>query len=315
MQNDIQKHYDDLRQAEADAKYWLQQYENQLNAEREAKVQEAEAEHAKRVEELKQNFEAETSSVREQFTSIMERLKYTAAAWDMEAWLGFPEESPEDAISTSLRAGSIQRDFPASDINQVPLLIPMIGEKHVFIVSQGEGKAQGRKLLQSMALRALLLLADGNTEFIFIDPFGMGANFPFQSLPTSIRGEMIYVEEEEIDAQLRRLTDQIRKGEREKRYVLCVADFPRRFNEDALQRMISIAQQGVNSNVYAIVHVDSDVPLPDGYDPSVLLDSASVLFATADGTNARLDGEEYNFVADDLPDNALLEALLRKLAN
>ena len=207
----------------------------------------------------------------------------------------------------------IRRSFPATGINEVPVMLPFVNEGHILIVSHGNGKEPARALLQSLVLRAILMMNKGNTEFIFIDPFGMGTNLPFQRLPQAIRGEMIYVEEDEINTQLRHLTDTIRKGQSDKRYVFCVADFPARFNNGAMQRLISVFQNGINNNVYAIIHVDSEVPLPGGHDPSVLLGLASAVFMTDDSVTTRIDGEEYAFEPDGTPDKMLMDALLKKI--
>lgn len=313
MQLQLQQHYDALRQAEADSKYWLEQYEKQLKAEYEAKGKEIETEYAKRVEEMQNTFAADTTKVRQRVETALSRLKYAAAPWTIDAWLGFPEEQPANPMKDSLRIGVIRREFPASGLSEVPLLLPLVGEGHILVISSGGAKTQARSLLQSIVLRALAMLTDGNTEFILVDPFGMGSNLPFQSLPTSIRGEMIYAEEDEITAQLRRLTDHIRSGETKKRFVLCVADFPRRFSEDALQRVISIAQQGIKANIYAIVHVDSDVSLPAGYDPAPLMQNASVVAVRGERVRATVEGTEYDFIPDSPPEKHLLGALLKKI--
>jgi len=313
MQETIQRKFDQLRQLGADATYWLRKYEKQLEDEREAKRAELAEQRATQQEQAQQHLSVASSEVQERVQTTMNRLKYTAAPWTMDAWQDFPEQQSGDAITGSLRAGVMAREFKVSGINEVPIMLPFINEGHALIISSGNAKSKALSLLRSLVLRALLQAKDDNTEFIMIDPLGMGANFPFQALPTSLRGESIYVEEDEINAQLRRLTDQIRNAQADKCYVLAVADFPRRFNDDALQRLLSVAQQGVKSNIYVILHVDSTIPLPDGYDPSALMDASSVVYATPEGFTARIDEDEYNFVADSAPESPLLDGLLKKI--
>lgn len=314
MQNNIQQHYTELRQAEADAEYWLKQYEAQLREEHEKKIKEIEEEFKQREEALKQQFSENAAGASQRVKGAMARLKYAAATWTMDAWQGYPEETPTNAMMNSLRAGILRRDFPASGITEVPVMLPMLAEGHVLVISEGTTKARARSLLQSLALRAVLMFANDHTEFIFIDPFGMGANFPFQDLPTSIHGETVYVEEGEINTQVRRLTDHIRSGGKDKSYILCAADFPRRFSEDALQRLIPIAAQGVAKGIYLLLHVDSDVPLPAGFDTSDLLESSSVVFMTPEGSKTRIGDVEYAFAPDNPPEKTLLNALLKKVA-
>lgn len=314
MQNNIQQHYTELRQAEMDAEYWLKQYEAQLREEHEQRVKEIEEEFNQREEAMKQQFSENTAGANQRVKGALARLKYAAAPWTMDGWQGYPEESPAHALLNSLRAGILRRDFPASGITEVPVMLPLLDEGHVLVISEGTAKTSARGLVQSLALRAVLMFANDHTEFIFIDPFGMGANFPFQDLPTSIRGETVYVEEDEINTQVRRLTDHIRSGSKDKRYILCAADFPRRFSEDALQRLIPIATQGVAKNVYLLLHVDSDVPLPAGFDTSDMLESSSVVFITPEGSKTRIGDVEYAFMPDNPPEKTLLNALLKKVA-
>ena len=104
MSDTLQQQYDELRQLEANAKYWLLEYEKQLKSKRKEKIAALEATHAKKTEQLKQEFEEQKARVGERVQNIFERLKYAAASWDMESWLGYPNEMGDDAVTNSLRA-------------------------------------------------------------------------------------------------------------------------------------------------------------------------------------------------------------------
>lgn len=150
-------------------------------------------------------------------------------------------------------------------------------------------------------------------QFAFVDPLDLGGNFPFNTLPTTIRGERVWAEEDEINTQLRQYTENIRDNNVTNPQILCAADFPMRFSSDSLNRIVTIARHGATKGIHLIIHVDSNLSLPKDYDPSPLISASSVIFVTPDGVKAKINDKEYKFEPDDLPDDDLLEALLAKI--
>lgn len=59
--------------------------------------------------------------------------------------------------------------------------------------------------------------------------------------------------------------------------MLVVFDFPVNFNETAARRLVSIAQNGPRCGVYAIVLMDTDKPLPYGFNSADLEQNAEVI--------------------------------------
>jgi|GEM_PF-5509702 len=309
----LQSYLARLIQAQADARYYVEQLETQLKTQHTRKVESAATILREQTEHIEATFSAPLNQPRQRVAGLMSRLKYASAPWELTAWEGFPQFITDDAVMGSLRAGIVNGvSFPLLGVEQIPMLLPVIDVGHGLIFSQKASKVQGRALLQSLATRAVLQWANPQTRFVFYDPLGAGANFPFQGLPESMRGEVVLTEVDELDASLRQITDQIRRGDSSQRVVFCAVDVPSRWSPDALTRLSTIARSGVTNQIYTLLHIDSDSDVQGGYDFSDILDVSSVIYMDDMGIRGHVLGQDFHFTPDSPPDNSLLTHLIRK---
>lgn len=295
---------DYLTQAQGDIE---QAYQHRLNT--------LQRDHDDRIRDAHDQFVQGEVTAQSRITTVLERVKYTAAPWTAAAWEGYPAEMSSNALNGSLRAGTLPQAFPQFGIEKLPMLIPMLDVGHIIIASQGTAKVKARAMLQSLAVRAVLQLAGSGTRFHFIDPIAVGANFPFQSLPMSVRGERVIVEADEIDATMKSLTDAIRDGGLNAPLILCAADFPVRWSSDALMRLETVASTGVAKQVYAILQIDMGRTQQDGIDLDSLMSASSLIKVSDDGITATVQGTTYNFDPDEPPQPPLLNSLLASLSS
>jgi S-DNA-T family DNA segregation ATPase FtsK/SpoIIIE len=187
-------------------------------------------------------------------------------------------------------------------IFSAPAVLALPGGKSLILKTSGNGKASGSAGIQSLLLRLLASLPPGKLRFTFIDPVGLGQNAaPFMHLADYdeqlVTGKA-WSEPQHIEQRLADLTEHMEKviqkylrnqyatiedynakaGEIAEAYrVLVVFDFPVNFSETAARRLVSIAQNGPRCGVYAIVLMDTDKPLPYGFNSADLEQNAEVI--------------------------------------
>ncbi len=174
--------------------------------------------------------------------------------------------------------------------------------KSLLFKTSGNGKASAAAGIQSLLLRLLASLPPGKLRFTFIDQVGLGQNAaPFMHLADYdeqlVTGKA-WTEPQHIEQRLADLTEHVENviqqylrnryatiedhnakvGEIAEPYrLLVVFDFPVNFSETAVQRLVSIAQNGPRCGVYAIVLMDTDKALPYGFNPADLERNAEVI--------------------------------------
>ena len=159
----------------------------------------------------------------------------------------------------------------------------------MLIKTADAGKDEAVKLLQALMLRFLTSVPPGKVRFTIFDPVGLGENFAafmhladyHELLVTSrIWTETPHIEQRLTDLQehmenviqkyLRNEFETIEEyntyaGEVAEPFrVLVVANFPTNFNESAARRLISIVSSGARCGVYALISLDTKLPLPAG---------------------------------------------------
>src|SRR5262249_37395286 len=192
-------------------------------------------------------------------------------------------------------------------------------------------------------LRLLTQLPPGDARFTIVDPVGLGENFAafmhladYDELLISHR---IWTEAAHIDEQLAKLTEHMenvfqkylrnefasveeyneRAGEVAEPYrVLVIANFPAGFSERSAQRLVSIAASGARCGVQTLISIDTQLPLPHGFDLSRLEEAATVLEWRAETddsgnfVNGAFGREALPLDFDEPPPAALLASLIRK---
>jgi S-DNA-T family DNA segregation ATPase FtsK/SpoIIIE len=187
-------------------------------------------------------------------------------------------------------------------IFSVPALFAFPGGKSLILKASNNGRSSGAAGIQSLLLRLLASLPPGKLRFTFLDPVGLGQNAaPFMHLADYdeqlVTGKA-WSEPQHIEQRLADLTEHMENviqqylrnqyatiedyntqaGEIAEPYrVLVVFDFPVNFSETAARRLVSIAQNGPRCGVYAIVLMDTDKPLPYGFNSADLEQNAEVI--------------------------------------
>jgi len=233
-----------------------------------------------------------------------------------------------------VRVGEINQHGGEYTLKSVPAFIPITGYGHLIIISQGGAKIKALELLQSVVTRLALTFPVLAAQFVFIDPLGLGDNFPFKRLPESVRGNAVYSESDEIRSRMRELTEHLRQVTQkylareydnieaynqaaeeivEPYRFLAIADFPAKFDNDACERLISVAERGVRTGVYLLMHIDADQPLPRGFNLDALKRMASVIVAHDDKFVFTLNGIDYEFQSDSVPSSDVFNTLMDKI--
>ena len=191
----------------------------------------------------------------------------------------FPGGLPVDPRLTD--AGPTQLELPA--------FVPFPIRASVLIKTAESGKGEAVKLLQTLMLRFLTSVPPGKVRFTIFDPVGLGENFAafmhladyhellvtsriwtetphFDQRLTDLQAHM----ENVIQKYLRNEFETIEEynsyaGEVAEPFrVLVVANFPTSFNETAARRLTSIVSTGARCGVYALISLDTKLPLPAG---------------------------------------------------
>jgi len=172
---------------------------------------------------------------------------------------------------------------------ELPALVPFPIQASVLIKTADSGKSEAVKLLQALMLRFLTSVPPGKVRFTIFDPVGLGENFAafmhladyHELLVTSrIWTETPHIEQRLTDLQAhmenviqKYLRNEFETIEEYNSYagevaepfrVLVVANFPTSFNESAARRLMSIVSTGARCGVYALISLDSKLPLPAG---------------------------------------------------
>ncbi len=171
----------------------------------------------------------------------------------------------------------------------LPAFVPFPIQSSVLIKTADAGKGEAVKLLQAIMLRFLTSVPPGKVRFTIFDPVGLGENFAafmhladyhelfvtsriwtetphFDQRLTDLQAHM----ENVIQKYLRNEFETIEEynkfaGEVAEPFrVLVVANFPTSFNESAARRLMSIVSTGARCGVYALISLDTKLPLPAG---------------------------------------------------
>jgi S-DNA-T family DNA segregation ATPase FtsK/SpoIIIE len=181
--------------------------------------------------------------------------------------------------------------------------------------SDGQSRAIAEQTLQAIVFRMLSALPPGKVRFVIVDPVGLGQNFAAfmhladfdeQLVASRIWTEVPHIEqrladltlhmENVIQKYLRNQYESImdyneQAGEVAEPFrVLVVANFPVNFSPEAIRRLQSIVQSGPRCGVLTLVSVDTNTPLPKGFELADL---------EANSLNFEWDGQRFRWKDDD----------------
>ncbi len=170
---------------------------------------------------------------------------------------------------------------------------------HIAIFSNSADSRQAAvEAIQSIALRVISTFPVKKVRGVFIDPVGMGNNFPFKSLPEIISGPRTYTRSDDVREQLRELTlkteqviqkylstdyQTIEEYNSAKSFIkepyryLFVADFPTNFDNTSWEDLKSLLINGARAGVYVVLHIDETLEKPRNFNYGIFNSSCTVL--------------------------------------
>ena len=203
----------------------------------------------------------------------------------------------------------------------MPALLPITGGCNVLIKAAGGAKARAVQGVQSLILRLLATIPPGKLRLLLVDPVGLGQNVAgFMHLADYVEelvGGKAWTEPTHIEQQLADLSAHMEMviqkylrnryatmedynaeaGEVAEPYRLLVAmNFPVNFDDTAARRLVSIATNGPRCGVYVLATVDTEQPLPHGFNLADLERTATVV---------AWDGQRFVWQDDDFRDATL----------
>lgn len=351
------KQYHVLHQAVADAAHWHKEYLKELKQTHDQKLAAIEAELQQKLADTEQKRKDAIQNTINRIDSVKQALGILAEPWSSPLWneyrpkprterqkrihevTGVPYETSgygsAREFPRDVRIGQIVTGRSEPELQIIPCIVPLIGHKHILIISRGAIKPRALSLLQSIVLRIAVTFPPEAAIFRFIDPIGLGQNFPFKRLPERLRQPSVYKEVDEIRMQLRVLKDELaRRNERylardysdieeynragdevvEPYNLLCIADFPTGFDADSGQRLISIAEQGVRTGIYLLAHMNADTPMIRDFNLDAFKRHATIIEASDKSFKLTLAEYGIEFAPDETPPNDLFNGLLDRVA-
>jgi len=275
-------------------------------------LERAKKEHDRRIAEIEAEYERVTSQAANTYTSVANQCQREIAAitssaglhgapWDDERWKAWTPVT-SDTIPAVTRIGQLTEEA-AFDRLTMPALHSIIGGRNVMFKATGAAKDKVAEAMQSIMLRLLATMRPGKLRFVLIDPVGLGRNVAsFMRLAEhdeALVGSQAWVEQAHIEEQLARLQDHMRiviqkflqdkydsmesynaqAGEVAEPYrLLVVMNFPAKFTTvETAQLLTSIAAEGPKCGVHTLLQVDTERPLPYGFNMGDLERATTVI--------------------------------------
>lgn len=316
----IQSHVDRLAQAVADVQFWHDRWLEQAEEEHRHCLAGLEASFQRTLVDAEAADETTYKRLCGDIDAISRFAGLPAAPWDDPLWESWAPTT-DGNIPSFIRIGQL---IERGEWNRLtmPALLPLIGGRNLVLKVSGKVKADVVPSVQSVTLRLLATLPAGKLRLLLIDPVGLGQNVAaFMHLADydkALVSGKPWTEPQHIEAQLAGLTDRmelvIRGFLRDKYptmeaynaeadevtepYRLLVAmNFPVNFSEAAARRLVSIMTNGPRCGVYTLLTVDTEQPLPHGFNLADLERTATVI---------AWDGERFIWQDEDFRD-CLLE--------
>ena len=236
-----------------------------------------------------------------------------------------------------VRVGEVIIKLPGFTTMERSALIPIRSLStfpgHLAITSNSLTTRQAvLSCLQSLAVRLMATFPVRKMRAVFIDPAGMGNNFPFKNFPEFIVGPKVYTRSDEIREQLRSLTvhieqviqkylsadyssieqfNQAKSFIKEPYRYVFIADFPAGFdNTSSLEDLKSLLINGPKAGVYVVLHLDESLEKPRNFDYRAFADYCTRMAPSGDLHNGKplfqmnLNRQrQVNIMLDDLPSN------------
>ena len=308
-----------LAQAVAAAEAWYRRYTEDIERQLQQSLADAQNELDRTVSQFEGEHRRVLTKIGEQLAQVQVEFGSWALPWEDATWATY-QPGTEIPIPYLTRLGTMKVVGQCHSLDTVALL-PIIGGRNVVIKAAGAAKSQAVQVAQSLVLRLLLTTPPAKLRLLLIDPVGLGQNVAgFMHLADyaeELVGGKAWTEPQHIEKELAALSSHMElviqkylrnryrtmeaynaeAGEVAEPYRLLVAvHFPVNFTAEAARRLISITTNGPRCGVYALVLVDTEQPLPHGFNPADLERTASVI---------AWDGQRFVWQDDDFRDALL----------
>lgn len=290
---------DAVAAAETAYRRCLEQVEQDLNR----RILDIRTASGEREAKVRQDHQDAVARAEQEFKRVAAGAGLWAAPWDDPRWAEYQPAAEPPPVA---RFGSLTVTGSATSTSfETPALIPFTSGQSMVLRTSRDGKARAVAAVQALTLRLLALVPPGKLRLLLIDPVGLGENLAmFMNLAQKpvempeLVGDKVWTEQHDIEKRLADLSSHMEMvfqtylrghyesmeqynreaGEVAEPYRLVIAvDFPANFSEDAAKRLVSIASKGPRCGVYAVVLVDTDQPLPHGFNLADLESSAHVI--------------------------------------
>lgn len=267
-----------------------QKYQQQL---KEWQVRQTEANR-----QLEQSLANEIAELLVASTAFISEAGICGMSWNASAW---EEWQPDERLNTVVRLGVISNGL-RKELPTIPAFIACPGEENLLFKAAGAGKDIAVAAIQSLMLRLLATLPPSKVRFTLIDPVGLGQNVAtFMQLTDHderLVSSRAWTETRHIEQQLADLSEHMenviqkylrgqhqtieeynkKAGEVAEAYrILVVMGFPVNFSEEAARRLVKIATNGPRCGVSTIVMMDTEQPVPYGFNVADLERAATVI--------------------------------------
>lgn len=173
----------------------------------------------------------------------------------------------------------------------LPAILTFPQRASMILRADGTGRDEAIRVLQNTTLQMLATFPAGSLRLTVLDPVGLGQNFSafmhLADFDERLITSRIWTETPHINQKLADLTEHMENviqkylrneyasmqeynrqaGEVAEPYrLLVVANFPHRFSDEAIRRLVSIANSGPKCGIYTLMSVDDSVKLPRGFD-------------------------------------------------
>lgn len=298
LKNEISESLKEFSKISSQINYLYQQSKEKISIDYDETKKQINRKYKDQINHALEEYNKTMNNVLESLASEDKKLKLAELLWDSEVWENYSYFSSH-YIPYLTRAGVLTA-AGKFDCIEYPALLPIIGGKNLLLYASNAGKERARNLLQILTLRMLAAAPPGKIRLICIDPVGLGSNVAgfIKGLPDSITGSQAWFNQHDIEKALSDLenhmafvkqkylgvsfssmeeynakADQIEEPYR----LLIISDFPARFSDLALQRLVSITQNGPGTGVYSLIMVDVDQPKPYNFSFDDIRHSSTVI--------------------------------------
>ena len=271
-------------------------------------IEETRATFDRRINEWQERFEETRERIAQSFRQQLALLgpsldKFNSAAaavgpeWDAPAWRSW---TPSTRLPRVTCVGEMAAGIRADRIT-FPALVPFPHEKALIIKADSQARERAIEAIQSILLRLVATVPTPDLKLILIDPVGQGRNVgpftPFADVGIGLGEGRSWTEQSQIEQRLHDLTNLVEgaseasaftsmlprldpsraNGIAEPCRVLVMLDFPTNVSGATSRLLTSILTKGPSHGVHPIIMVDTDMPLPYGFNLHELEQHATTL--------------------------------------